>query len=364
MSWASWTAGSASAIARVRARRSRPSRSGSTWTTTSASGRAPRTAGLDPVGGPVAGDQRLVGCGADRRVGEVMAAGLAQAQLAQLDVVEGADRRFGLGLGLGGRGVHQHPCVLVDQARGGAEDDRGDDQRGDRVALLEAERDGGDADRGRRPSPPCRRRSGRRSSAAPRTCTPWRCGGRRSTRLMSTARASADDREDVPARVEAGAPPRAEPVDRLDHDEGATAGEDRRLAERREVLGPPVPIGVLAVGGAPAEADRRQRQDRGDDIAARLDPGRDQGEGRSRSRCRASARPGRRRRRSRPGRSGSGRGGWRRSRGAYGGASDADDPVGFVFDLAVGEAEGQRPAAMWSWSRTGPWPARRGCGGR
>ena len=45
--------------------------------------------GLDPVGDQVAGDQRLVGGGADRRVGEVVAARLAQAQLAQLDARRG-----------------------------------------------------------------------------------------------------------------------------------------------------------------------------------------------------------------------------------------------------------------------------------
>ena len=88
----------------------------------------------------------------------------------------------------------------------------------------------------------------------------------------------ADHREDVPARVEAGVAAAAEAVDRLDHDEGATAGEDRRLAERREVLGAPVPVGVLAVGRLAAEADREQREDRRDDVAARLDPGRDQGQ--------------------------------------------------------------------------------------
>ena len=51
-------------------------------------GERPADGGLDPVGDLVAGDQRLVGRGADRRVGEVVAAGLAQAQLAQLDLVE------------------------------------------------------------------------------------------------------------------------------------------------------------------------------------------------------------------------------------------------------------------------------------
>src|ERR1700742_1994026 len=115
MSWASWTSGSARAIARARARRSRPSRRGSTWTTTSASGGARRAGGSAPVGGPVGRDQRLVGGGADRHVGEVLAARLAEPELAQLDVVEPADRRFGLGLGLGRGGVHEDAGVLVDQ---------------------------------------------------------------------------------------------------------------------------------------------------------------------------------------------------------------------------------------------------------
>src|SRR6202012_6189070 len=41
---------------------------------------------------------------------------------------------------------------------------------------------------------------------------------------------------------------------------------------------PPVAVGVLAVGRLPAEADREQGEDRRDDVAARLDPGRDQGQ--------------------------------------------------------------------------------------
>ena len=121
----------------------------------------------------------------------------------------------------------------------------------------------------------------------------------------------ADHGEDVPARVEAAVAAAAEPADRLDHDEGATAGEDRRLAERREVLGAPVPVGVLAVGRLAAEADREQGEDRRDrrrrSTRSRRRPA---PATRSRSRCRASARRAGPRPRSRPGRSGSARAEW------------------------------------------------------
>ena len=77
----------------------------------------------------------------DHGVGEVVPAGLAQAQAAQLDALaEAVDRLLGAGLGVGGRGVHQHARVLVDEPAGGGEDDAGDDQGGDRVARLERRR--------------------------------------------------------------------------------------------------------------------------------------------------------------------------------------------------------------------------------
>ena len=54
-------------------------------------------------------------------------------------------------------------------------------------------------------------------------------------------------------------------------DEDAAAGEDRRLAQRAEVLRAPVPVGMVGVRWAAAEADGEEGQDRRDDVARRLD---------------------------------------------------------------------------------------------
>ncbi len=270
----------------------------------------PADRGLDPVGDPVAGDQRLVGGGADRRVGEVVAAGLAQAQLAQLDVVaEVPDRRFGLRLRLQRRRVHEDQRVLVDQARGGGEDDRGDDQRGDRVALLEAERDGGDAaedgDRARHVAGEVegvgaqRRglvllraaeadrdaaevdhegdaRSPRRRTSAGRSRSRRRSRGGRSPR---SRRRRHRRRGSPPRRAPRGSPPA-----------GARRGARGRADGRRG--------GSRAASGSPR---RRRRSTRSRPRPAPTS--------RSRARSRASARRGGPRRRSRPVPSGSGRAG-------------------------------------------------------
>ena len=94
---------------------------------------------LDHVRGLVALDDGLGRRHGHDDVGEVAAGRLAQPQPAQLDVLADAlDRAGGCPPRLVGRAVHEHVRVLCDQPRRRSEDDGGDDQGGDRVALVEA----------------------------------------------------------------------------------------------------------------------------------------------------------------------------------------------------------------------------------
>ena len=93
--------------------------------------------------------------------------------------------------------------------------------------------------------------------------------------------------------VSNGAPASGQPLDRLDHDHDAAAGQDRRLAERGQVLRPSVPIGWLRSAGGPpagsrtASARRRPRR-RSTRSRPRRGPG-----CRRPGRCRASEPPAR-----------------------------------------------------------------------
>jgi hypothetical protein len=84
-----------------------------------------------------------------------------------------------------------------------------------------------------------------------------------------------DDHEHVPAGLQITLPAR-QPDDRFDHDEHPAGEQDPGLAERSEVLGAPVSVWMVAVGRAHPESDREERQDRGDDVAGRLDARRDE----------------------------------------------------------------------------------------
>ena len=91
-------------------------------------------------------DGRLSGWDPDDRVGEVVAARLSNAQPPELDsVTQIGDRLVCARVRFGWRGVHQHARVLEDQASRRGEDQHGDDQRGDRVALMKAGADGDQA---------------------------------------------------------------------------------------------------------------------------------------------------------------------------------------------------------------------------
>ncbi len=80
----------------------------------------------------------------------------------------------------------------------------------------------------------------------------------------------ADDREHVPARVRRRPVP-GETVNRLIRDHDARDDQDRALAERRQVLGLAVAVGMLAVCGTPGDADGEERQQRRDQVGGRVD---------------------------------------------------------------------------------------------
>src|SRR5207248_2497745 len=65
------------------------------------------------------------------------------------------------------------------------------------------------------------------------------------------------------ARREPEQPPKGAPGDQKAGDD-----EDRRLAERGEVLGLAVTIGVTRIGGAPGDAERDEGQDRRDEVGS------------------------------------------------------------------------------------------------
>ena len=62
----------------------------------------------------------------------------------------------------------------------------------------------------------------------------------------------------------------------VDRDEDPAREQDRGLAQRAEVLRAAVAVGMLGIGRTAAQPHREERQRGGDDIAAGLDPARDQ----------------------------------------------------------------------------------------
>ena len=88
----------------------------------------------------------------------------------------------------------------------------------------------------------------------------------------------ADDDERVPRSVDVRMPAAAQPLDRAQGDEHAREDEDRGLRERGEVLRLAVPVLVPDVGGPGGDADGEERQQRRNEIRARVDRLGEQGE--------------------------------------------------------------------------------------
>ena len=128
-----------------------------------------------------------------------------------------------------------------------------------------------------RSSRPCRRRSAARWSAAPGCRSAARRRSETLVRLRSTTSATPITANWY-QRISGALVPLIRCLIGFDADEQRAADQDRRLAERAEVLGAAMAVGVAPVGRAPAEAHREERQHGGDHVAAGLDAGRDQPE--------------------------------------------------------------------------------------
>ncbi len=177
----------------------------------------------------------------------------------------------------GGRHVHQGAHVFQHEPPGHREDQRRDEQSDDRVSALVARADEQHPDQHRDGADQVGAKVER--VGAQRRAAVVAGGAKRRERADDVDRdRGADHGEHVPGGDELMASARAEPVVRLVHDENAAADQDRRLAERGQVLRARVPVLVALIRRLARQPDREERQERGDDIAARLDPRGDQPE--------------------------------------------------------------------------------------
>ena len=157
----------------------------------------------------------------DDGIGEILAARLANAQPAKVDVIaQVGNRGVCAGVRFGWGGVHQHARVLEDQASRRGEDDRGDEQRGDRIALVKA---GADRDQ------PGEHRHGaghiagevKRVRSQRRRLVPGRTPQGNQHTADINSEGDRDHREHVPVRFERLAAT-GQPADRRhDHDDAA-----------------------------------------------------------------------------------------------------------------------------------------------
>ena len=292
MSWASLTSGSAERdrehpVAQVQARGA-AARRGRRRRCRAAPARPPPRPRRPPRG------PRRRRCPAgtvDDHVGEVAPGRLAQPQAAQLDV--GAERVDRLARRPPARRPARGPSARWRSRRSAARRRR---RSGRRPPARRSRRPG---------ATPASTASSPSSTANEPAMSPakWKAlersagaavaarGAQRDDRAAQVdAERDADDRE-LYQWIVGGRRRRDQVPDRLDDDDGAAREQDRRLAERAEVLRAAVPVGVPGVGRAPAEPHREERQHGGDHVAARLDPGRDQPEAvGQQARRRASAR--------------------------------------------------------------------------
>ena len=150
-----------------------------------------------------------------------------------------------------------------------ADDEHGDDEAGDRVALGLA---GGDEDRADQDG----ERAGQVGGEVDRV------GGQRGRAVAAGGAAAGDRAADVdrdhdreheerpPGRLDAVAGAAEQAVDGLGADRERDEQEEGALGERGEVLGLAVAVVVVAVGRAQRDADREQRQQRGDEVGRRV----------------------------------------------------------------------------------------------
>ena len=281
MSCASLTSGSDSAIASTRSRRSRPRARGSTCTTTSLPGSAASTACLDQVGGAVALDDAPARRARSRRRRRSSGRRTRAAAGGSSSMSSPSRRSRRSAAARASAGVRSMSTLAFSAISRSAATRMiaATSERGDRVALRDARAHRQQADE-----------HGQRAGHVAGEVE--RVGAQRGAVVALARRASETRRAaevDAPARraitanwyqwMRGARPPLTRLRDRLDAHDHAAGEQDRGLAERAQVLGAAVAVGVPADRpGRPPRRTAKNVSDGRDHVAAGLDPGGDQPE--------------------------------------------------------------------------------------
>ncbi len=167
--------------------------------------------------------------------------------------------------GFRGRPVHQDVDVPPDQPAGGEEHESGDEERCDRVAPRIAGRRGGEAGEYRERAREVAAEVDRVRAQGLAAVLARRAKRDDGAREVDREHDRHDD-EQPPRRVDRVARPSREPRDRECRDGDADEREHGRLRQRGKVLSLPVPVLMPFVGGPAGDADREEREQRGNEI--------------------------------------------------------------------------------------------------
>ncbi len=233
---------------------------------------------LDAVGRGVTLADGRAGRNRDDDVGELPRTGLAHAQSPECDRgLDPRDRRARRLFGAGRNAVHQHVDVALHQPRRCEQDERGDEERRGRVRARIA---------GAHEQQPKQHGPGAGEIAGEVQRVRGQGGAaialRRPPRDDRAAEVDddhdADNCERVPGCLHRGAAAADEVRDRTPRDEAAGGEQDRPLGERAEMLGLAVAVLVRDVGRPHRHADGEERQQRRDQVGARMRGLRDEAE--------------------------------------------------------------------------------------
>ncbi len=221
---------------------------------------------LDSVSSGMPLPDSRTGSDADDDVREVCASRLAYAEPPELDGrVELGDCQPGGPLRVLRRLVHEDTDVPLNEARGRDDDEHGDEERRDGIALGESERRGRepreDRERAREVAAEVERvREQRIAAIAPG-------GPGRDRRPRGVDHDDECDRgERPPGRVHLELDGAREPRDRQAGDDEADHDQEARLGESREVLRLPVTERVPPIGRPHGDGEGEERQERGGEV--------------------------------------------------------------------------------------------------
>jgi class 3 adenylate cyclase/tetratricopeptide (TPR) repeat protein len=225
---------------------------------------------LDTIRGGVALTHGGARSDADDDVRKVPASRLTYAEPPQLHGwVERVDRRAGCVFRVDRSPVHEHVHVAAEKAHRSRDDEGGDEQRSERVALGEAERDG------RQPGEH-RERAGEVAPEVERVreervaAIATRCAQRHRRPRGVDDDDERDRRERPPRRVHGRVDRSHETRHREARDDDADQDQERGLGERREMLGLPVTPRVAGVGRTDRNRDGEEGEQRSREIGSRV----------------------------------------------------------------------------------------------